>query len=309
MRLLILGARSKTAEAVVRLLRRKRPSWEVLLLSHRWGEPRSLYGCPIHVVPFYRRQPLKNACLNWEPEVILNTAALTDVDACEQERSRAWQVNVGLVEAVVGICRILGSHLVQLSTDYVFEGDKGPYAETDRPAPINYYGKTKLAAENLCLATAPSVTIVRTTQVYGTPASWAEDVLCWALRRARQGETVAVAADVCTNPIFVDDLARALLCAIERHDQGVFHVAGDEWLSRYEFLRRAFRKAGVDTTLLLPLPAQELYRGRAPRPQRGGLLCERAQSVWNFTPTPFEEALLQALRRAHRASGSGESTE
>lgn len=309
MRLLIVGARSKTVEAVLRLLRRRRSSWEVLLLSHRWAEPMSIHGYPVHVVPAYARQPLRNACLGWEPEVILNAAAVTDVDACERERSLAWHVNVGVVEVLVGVCRILGSHLLQLSSDYVFDGTAGPYPETARPSPLNYYGRTKLAAENLCRATAPSVTIIRTTQIYGTPASWAEDVLRWARARAYRREIVPAAADVYTNPTFVDDLARALLCAAEQQKEGIFHVAGDRWLSRYEFLRMAFQAAGLDEGLVRPLPAEELYRGRAPRPLSSGLSCERARHAWQFFPTPFEDALLLALRRIQGAADSGKTGE
>lgn len=308
MKLLIVGARSKTVEAVLRLLRRRRSSWEVLLLSHRWAEPMNIHGYPVHVIPAYDRQPLRNACLSWEPEVILNAAALTDVDACEQERNLAWRVNVGIVEVLAGVCRILGSHLLQLSSDYVFDGNAGPYPETARPSPLNYYGRTKLAAENLCLAAAPSVTILRTTQIYGTPAPWAEDVLRWALARVRRGEHIPAAVDVFTNPIFVDDLARALLCAAEHREEGIFHVAGDMWLSRYEFLRRAFQAAGLDASVLIPLPAEELYRGRAPRPLRSGLCCERARQRWRFVPTPFEEALPLALYRNQAAGSSGEIT-
>lgn len=309
MRLLIVGARSKTAEALLRLIRRSGWKWELLLLSHRRQEPMSIHGYPVYVIPEYARQPLRNACLSWEPEVIVNTAALTDVDACESNRRLAWQLNVGLVETLVGVCRVLGAHLVQLSSDYVFDGAAGPYPEEARPNPVNYYGKSKLAAENVCLAAAASVTIVRTTQIYGTPAPWCSDVLRWAFQKAHRGETVAAAVDVYTNPVFVDELAWSLACAIRERSEGILHVAGREWLSRYEFLRTAFRLAGLPEEQVVGAPAEELYRGRARRPRRGGLLCRRAETLWGFAPRSLHEALSLTLCRTYSGRGaSGEST-
>jgi dTDP-4-dehydrorhamnose reductase len=240
----------------------------------------------------------------------LNAAAITDVDACERDRALAWQVNVGLVETLAGVCRMLGAHLVQLSSDYVFEGKQGPYAEQARPNPLNYYGKTKLAAENVCQTAAPSVTIVRTTHIYGTPAPWSSDILRWALSQVRQGMVVPAAVDLYTNPIFVDDLARALLTAIRRRDEGIVHVAGREWLSRYEFLRTAFRVLELPQELLVPMAAAELYRGRAPRPLRAGLLCERAEALWHFHPRSLEEALwVVRYRLQSRESEAGDTSE
>lgn len=308
MRVLIIGARSKTAEAFLRWLRRQGPPWEVRIISHRTGEPQQIHGYPVYVVPGYARQPLRNTCLGWEPEIILNTAALTDVDACEEKRELAWKVNVELVGTLAAVCRILGAHLIQLSSDYVFNGAAGPYAEHERPDPINYYGRTKLAAENLCQTTVPSATIVRTTLIYGTPAPWCQDILRWALQKAHDCQQVVVARDVFTNPIFVDDLARVLFYAVQTRPEGIIHVAGWGWQSRYEFLQSVFRVVGLPETLLRPLPAAELYRHRAARPRYAGLRCARAEALWNFIPTPPTDALLRLLRRTH-GSDSEESTE
>ncbi len=308
MRILVVGARSKTAEAFLRQLRRQNDLWKVRVISHRTGEPRQIHGYPIYIVPGYARQPLRNVCLEWEPEVIVNTAALTDVDLCERNRELAWKLNVELVGTLAAVCRILGAHLIQLSSDYVFSGTSGPYAEHERPDPINYYGRTKLAAENLCQTTVPSATIIRTTLIYGTPAPWCRDILQWAMQKVQEGQPIAVAQDVFTNPIFVDDLAKALLRAIQIRHEGIFHVGGWSWQSRYEFLQSAFRVAGLPESLLRPVPAVELYRDRAARPRYAGLRWARAEMVWNFTPTPLTDALLRFLRRTHPGD-SAESTE
>jgi dTDP-4-dehydrorhamnose reductase len=103
----------------------------------------------------------------WRPDVIINAAAATNVDGCETDRAEAWRDNVDLVETIVEVCRKIDARLVQVSTDYVFDGEAGPYVESDRPNPINYYGKTKLAAENVCLRSGIDVAIVRTMWLYG----------------------------------------------------------------------------------------------------------------------------------------------
>ncbi len=308
MRVLVVGARSKTTEALLRQLRRRGVAWDVRLISHRREEPMQVHGYPIYVIPNYARQPLKNLCFSWEPDVIVNTAALTDVDACERNRELAWQRNVELVATLVGVCRVLGARLLQVSSDYVFDGSKGPYAEHECPRPINYYGKTKLAAENLCQTALLSVLIVRTTHIYGTPAPWCHDILRWAFRKARRRERISVACDVYTNPILVDDLAQALICALQGQHEGIIHVGGDLWESRYDFLRRAFELAGLSIDLLEPVPASELYRNRAPRPRYAGLRYSRAESLWGFAPTPHTEALLRVLQRTY-SGDSGDSTE
>ncbi|MCS7176127.1 MAG: SDR family oxidoreductase [Candidatus Kapabacteria bacterium] len=310
MKVLIVGARSKTAEALLRLVRRHRLQWEMLLISHQPGEPTVIHGYPVHVVLGYSRQLLRELCRTWEPEVIVNLAAITDVDACEQNRSVAWQVNVELVETLASVCRILGAHLIQLSSDYVFDGVAGPYDEQAYPRPINYYGRTKLAAENVCWALAPSATVIRTTQIFGTPAPWCSDVVGWAVRRALAGERVAVAEDVYTNPTFVDDLAQALIVALQDRVEGVIHIAGRMWLSRYDFLRQAFEIVGLPGHLLVPRPASELYQGRASRPRYGGLHWRRAEELLGLRLRSLEDALWLTSRRLHSVMGmSGKTAE
>ncbi|MCS7169096.1 MAG: sugar nucleotide-binding protein, partial [Candidatus Kapabacteria bacterium] len=116
--------------------------------------------------------------------------------------------------------------------------------------------------------------------------------------------------DLFTNPVFVDDLAWALLSALRRRDEGIVHIGGVEWVSRHEFLSQAFRIAGFPEERLIPLPAEELYRGRALRPRRAGLVITRAKELWTFSPHSLEEALLLALCRNHRGGKvSGETIE
>jgi len=306
-RLLVVGAKSKTAEAVLRALRaRSRGDWEVLGVSHRPGEPREIYGYPVQVVPGYHRRHLRNICLWWEPELILNTAAVTDVDRCERERQHAWWVNVALVEVLVGVCRVLGSYLVQLSTDYIFDGANGPYEEHARPCPVNYYGKTKLAAENVCQSSGISVAILRTTLIFGTPAPWCSDILGW-LRQRLEGEgPIPVAADLYTNPILVEDLAQAIVCLLQERPTGVFHIGGRSWVSRYEFARAVFDAFGYPQERLQPVPAQQLYAGRAQRPLRAGLKWEHFAQRWGIVPHSLAEALEFLRQRGYSAGARTE---
>lgn len=250
------------------------------------------------------RKDVRSAVSTIAPAVIVNAAAMTNVDACEQERETAWKINVDGVENLADAARRAQAHLVHISTDYVFDGTAGPYSEDDRPEPVNYYGRTKLASENLLRGTDFPATILRTMVLYGFVGVSRPNFALWLIDNLGRKEPVRVVEDQIGNPTLVDDLAYAVLSAIELGRTGLYHVAGRDILSRYEFALRLARVFEFDESLITPVTTDAL-RQPAARPLKSGLITLKAEVELGLKPSTAVEGLRilrsQILRAARDA--------
>ena len=209
------------------------------------------------------------------PDVVVHTAAETNVDRCETERDLAWKINVDGTASVVEGCVRAGAKLVLMSTDYVFDGAKGDYGEADEPKPINFYGLTKLEAERITASALPGSLIVRTSVLYGwhpTKLNFAT----WILKALRERQRTKVAVDHINSPTLADNLARAVSTGIQRGSQGVLHVAGSERISRFDFALRIAKFFNLDNSLLTPVEMKDLD-WIAKRPRDSSLSVAKAQ--------------------------------
>jgi dTDP-4-dehydrorhamnose reductase len=186
-----------------------------------------------------RRGDVKSLLSQFRPDVVINTAAYTDVDGCETEREFAWRLNVdGLKNLLIAARKLPGCRVVQVSSDFVFDGHYPPYGEASRPNPLSYYGKSKLAAENALLSSGVTGTIVRTQLLYGTGYEVRKNFVTWVLSQFEAKKPFHVVTDQIGNPTLADDLAYAILRIVERGRQGLYHVSGPESMSRYEWARQ-----------------------------------------------------------------------
>ena len=223
-----------------------------------------------------RRSDVRSLVGSFQPDVIVNAAAVTNVDWCETNREEAWKVNVTGVEILAESARRVGAHLVHVSTDYVFDGRNGPYAEEAQPNPISYYGKTKLASEN-AVREAEHATIIRTIVLYGSGLRLKPSFPIWVMHSLREKTKIRVVDDQYGNPIHVADLASTIIRAAEQRRTGLFHVGGGEFLNRYEFAVRVADVFGLDSSLIEPIKTADL-RQPAPRPLRSGLITRKAEA-------------------------------
>lgn len=235
------------------------------------------------------------------PAAVINCAAYNDVDACDVEREHAWRINVRGVEHLVEGCRKVDARLIQLSSDYVFDGRQGPYTERDTPNPISYYGKTKLASENVCRTGGIRFTIVRTMILYGVGERVRENFVTWVLRNLERGTAISVVTDQIGNPTLVDDLALAVLRLVERQRDGIYNVAGPDIISRFDFAQMIAHVFGLNSNLIQPITTAALGQP-APRPLSSGLLTLKAQTELGVHLSSAAEGL-QTMRlqieRAH----------
>ena len=236
---------------------------------------------------------------DFAPDVVLHAAGQAQVEPCEADRAGCWALNVDAVATVAAACHRHGARLVLPSTDFVFDGRSGPYAEDDRPAPVNAYGRSKLAAENaLRMSRLTEWAVARTTMVFGVPAGPDPrlDVVRWLVRELEAGRPVRVAADQRRTPTYDDDLADGVLRIVRYGRRGVFHVSGREQVSVLELAHRVAAAFGLDRSLVSPATTAELHPG-APRPLDAGLLILRAETELGYRPRPLGAALRAVRQR------------
>ena len=189
-----------------------------------------------------------------EPEVIIHSAALTDVDRCERERELAYKMNVEGTRAVAKAAEKAGSFLVYISTDYVFDGSAACIGKTTDTNPVSYYGYSKLLGEQFC-----HDSIARTCVIYGSrPASGKVNFALWLLDSLKSGKEVRVVTDQFITPTLNTNLARMVLEAAERRLAGVYHLAGATRISRYDYALKLAREFDLDASLILPSRMEDL---------------------------------------------------
>lgn len=212
-----------------------------------------------------------------QPRTIFNAAAYTNVDGSEANREACWRTNVEAVAYLAKAAKIARARLIHVSTDYVFDGTAGPYRESDRPNPLGFYGKSKLAGENELISSGADFAIVRTMVLYGASPTSRPNFATWVLNSLQQEKTIRVVDDQFGNPTLADELAAALI-QISRIENlsGIFHVSGREIVNRYQFAVEIARTFGLDSSRIEPVKTAALQQ-RAPRPLKSGFIIEKAE--------------------------------
>lgn len=289
-RILITGANGLVGQALTRAAAQL-PGADVLATSLNTAVVRARGGTAR--LDVLDGDAVERMVQDFAPDVVLHAAGLAQVEACEADREVCWALNVDAVATMAAACHRHGARLVLPSTDFVFDGAAGPYAETARPAPINAYGRSKLAAENALKASRlTDWAVARTTLVFGAPAGIVPrlDLVRWLVRELRAGRPVRVAADQLRTPTYDDDLADGILRIVRFRRSGVFHLSGRESLSILDVAHRVAEAFDLDAGLIAPATTAELHPG-APRPLLGGLLILRAESELGFRPRSLDAAL------------------
>lgn len=235
-------------------------------------------------------ESVRRVLLTLKPEIIINAAAYTDVDGCETNVEQAMAVNGEGVGLLALTAREIGAKLVQISTDYVFNGGKGsPYVEDDPQQPLSIYGESKLAGE-LNAAMAPEYLIVRTQWLYGLHGKNFVETM---LRLAGEKSELAVVDDQVGSPTWTYDLALAIKALLDKKCRGIYHAANSGFCSWNEFARAIFEEEGVKVTVN-GMTTQELNRP-ANRPLYSTLDCGKLERDTGFKPQPWREALREYL--------------
>jgi len=238
------------------------------------------------------REPEKLAQLiESAPGGVINAAAMTDVDGCEKNPQEAWALNVRAVEIAALACSKAGTRLTTLSTDYVFDGVKGSYAEDDPPNPRGVYARTKRAGEEAALILASDVAVCRVAVVYSGHPGAKKTFAATALESLRSGKPVKAFTDQVVSPTLADNAAEMVIGVHRSSAQGVFHCAGATEISRIDFCRALAGKLRADESLIVPVLLADL-KLPAPRPWKCGLRVDKVRRLLGASiPLPLDAAL------------------
>jgi dTDP-4-dehydrorhamnose reductase len=232
----------------------------------------------------------ERALLAFRAEAVLHAGALTDVDGCERDPEAAWRVNVGGTEQVARACRRLSARLVAVSTDYVFDGEAGPYGEDDVPNPRGAYARTKRCGEEAALLLAPGAAVARVAVVYSGRPGAKPTFATQVVEKLSRGEPVKAFSDQLVSPtLAANGAAMCLELLLETRRAGVLHASGATVLDRVDFARRLARRFGLAGEIV-PVRTAEV-KLLAPRPLRCGLRVDRAAALLRNRPLPVDEAI------------------
>jgi dTDP-4-dehydrorhamnose reductase len=236
-----------------------------------------------------------------KPDVVIHTAAMTNVDACEADREGCDAQNVHAVKYLVHACNEHMAHLVHVSTDFIFNGTHGPVDENEQPDPLSYYGVSKLRAEQIVTENSRSWAILRTVLVFGVVNDMSRsNIVLWAKGNLEQGKALNVVGDQFRTPTLAEDLAQGCALAADKRAQGIYNISGRDFMSVFDLVYRVAEFWKLDKSLL-KISTSEGIKQPAKRPPITGFRLDKAINELGYKPHSFEEGLAlldQQLRQA-----------
>ncbi|MEN8125533.1 MAG: SDR family oxidoreductase [Bacteroidota bacterium] len=224
------------------------------------------------------------------PNFIIHTAAMTNVDACELHKKECDIINVDVVRTLAENCKKKDIHLIHISTDFIFDGEKGFYKEEDIPNPINYYGLSKLKSEGIIINSNIKHTILRTILVYGLTDDNKNNIVSWIIDSIKSKQQINIVTDQLRMPTLVDDLAQAGIFALENNIEGVFNVSSNQLMSIYEIAIEVANVFCLDKSFINPIVTASLKQP-AKRPPKTGFDLTRSINELKLPSYSFVERL------------------
>ncbi len=227
----------------------------------------------------------------YKPDSVIHTAAMTNVDQCEEERDACWKMNVTAVSHIIDACREVGAHLVHVSTDFIFDGSRGPLTEDEEPAPVNYYGESKLAAEKEVISSGISWSIARTVLVYGIAHDMSRsNIILWVKKSLEEEKDINVVDDQWRTPTLAEDLAQGCFLLAVSKKNGIFNISGKDMLTPYDMAIATAEFFQLDGSFIHRTDGSK-FRQKAKRPPRTGFIIDKARSELGYEPHSFNEGL------------------
>jgi len=234
---------------------------------------------------------LKKTLLEINPDAIVNTAAMTQVDDCEIYKNECDVLNVDVVKWLKEVSEIINCHLIHLSTDFIFDGKKGYYKETDEPNPLSYYGNSKVKSEEILLNSTIDFTIIRTILVYGKVYDMSRtNIVLWVKEMLENGKEITIVNDQFRMPTYVEDLALSCKISIDKKATGIYHISSNTLMSVFDITQTIAGVFGLDKTFIKPTSSIVLNQ-KAARPPKTGFDVSKATSELGMTFRTFEQDL------------------
>jgi dTDP-4-dehydrorhamnose reductase len=227
----------------------------------------------------------------FRPDVVIHTAAMTNVDACELDHAGCDLLNVHAVAYLTRASEDIGARFIHLSTDFIFNGKAGPYDEEAEADPLSYYGHSKLKGEQIVQATCSRWAILRTVLVYGIVHDMSRsNIVLWAKQALTAGKPLKVVDDQWRTPTWAEDLAMGCYLAERQDAQGIYNISGADFMSVYELVGRVAAYYGLSMDLVERVSSSTLNQP-AVRPPRTGFILDKARRDLGYAPHSFEEGI------------------
>ena len=289
-KVVITGSNGLLGQSLLKLLLLEKDTYKIFGFSR--GENRSGRDDFSYVsIDITNEENLKETLLGIQPDFIINTAAMTQVDDCEGDKEACDLLNVTVVKWLSEISEDINAHLIHLSTDFIFDGIKGNYKETDTPNPLSYYGLSKLKSEEILINSKIDYTILRTILVFGKVYDMSRsNIVLWVKSMLEKGKEITIVDDQFRTPTYVEDLALACKISMDKKAIGIFNISSNELLSVYEIAQQIADAFHLDKSLIKPISTSTLNQ-TAPRPAKTGFDLSKTNKVLEFYPKSFKEDL------------------
>jgi dTDP-4-dehydrorhamnose reductase len=289
MKILITGANGLLGQKLVTLLQTKE---NIQLIA----TARSPLTQPLERGVFFNldvtdKPQVESVLQETKPDVVIHTAAMTQVDDCETNHEACVLHNVTAVQYLITACTKVNARFIHLSTDFIFDGSHGPLDETEEPRPVNFYGESKLAAEKLIQASGIDWCILRTVLVYGVTKDMSRsNIVLWVKKSLEKGKKISVVNDQWRTPTLAEDLAMGCYLAAIKNAKGVCNISGKDFLSPYDIAIQTAVFFKLDKTLITATDSSQ-FKQPARRPLTTGFILTKAIRDLDYQPHSFEEGL------------------
>ena len=289
-KILITGSNGLLGQKLIDLLK-GRADYELIATARGTNRYPDSDGFKYASLDVTNEKQVQDIVTLYKPDAIIHTAAMTNVDQCETERVGCDELNVNAVQYLANACDAHDIHLVHLSTDFIFNGTKGPLTEEERPDPISYYGESKLKAEHIVQNMKSNWAILRTVLVFGIVADMSRsNIVLWVKNNLEQNKNIKVVNDQWRTPTLAEDLAMGCLLAVGKKAQGIYNISGSDFLSPYDIAQKTAAFFKLDASLIEKADSST-FTQTAKRPPKTGFVIDKAIHDLGYKPHTFEEGL------------------
>jgi len=289
-KVVITGSNGLLGQSLLNLLLKDKDSYQVYGFSR--GKNRSGREDFNYIsIDITEKEELDKKLEQIQPDFIINTAAMTQVDDCETNKQACDILNIDVVKWITSFASKSKTHIIHLSTDFIFDGKKGYYKEIDKPNPLSYYGLSKLKSEQVLKDSKINFTILRTILVYGKVFDMSRsNIVLWVREMLEKNKEITIVDDQYRMPTYVEDLAMACKIAMDKKALGIYHISSNTLLSVYEIAQQIAETFDLNKNLIKPISTSTLNQ-TAPRPAKTGFDLSKTNSELRFYPKSFKEDL------------------
>jgi dTDP-4-dehydrorhamnose reductase len=288
--ILITGSNGLLGQKLLKLLS---GNTEYKVIATARGENRvsETTGFEFHSLDICNENAVLSLINEVKPDYIINTAAMTNVDQCEDDKEECWDLNVNAVSYLTKAAEQTGAFLLHLSTDFIFDGLDGPYLEDAKPNPLSYYGDSKLAAEKVLSESSIDWSIARTVLVYGiTEKMSRSNIILWVKNSLEEGKNLTIVDDQWRSPTLAEDLAMGCFLIVKNHAKGIYNISGKDVLTPYEMAMQTVDFFGLDASLIEKTDGSK-FKQKAKRPAKTGFIIDKAVNEIGYKPHSFMEGI------------------